>query len=69
MAQTVAGEISHRLLKPEVVSNGLMIDILDTLKVIRERGLHRGIIENGPIEQKNSLELMSLASARSAPQL
>ena len=57
------------LFKLEVVWNGLMPDILDTLKVIRVRGLHRGIIENGPIEHKNSLELMSLARARSAPQL
>jgi hypothetical protein len=46
-----------------------MIDILDTLKVIRVRGLHRGSIENGLIEHNNSLELMSLARARSAPQL
>lgn len=46
-----------------------MIDILDTLKFIRERGLRSGIIENGLIEHNNSLELMSLASARSAPQL
>mgnify|MGYP001419515931 len=46
-----------------------MIDILDTLKVIRVRGMRRGSIENVPIEHKNSLELMSLASARSAPQL
>ena len=45
-----------------------MIDILDTLKVIRVRGLRRGIIENGPIEHNNSLELISLASARSATQ-
>jgi len=46
-----------------------MIDILDTLKVIRERGMHRGSIENGLIENNNSLELMSLVSARSALQL
>ena len=41
MAQTVAGEISHTLLIPEVVWNGLMLDILDTLKVIRVRGLQQ----------------------------
>ena len=46
-----------------------MIDILDTLKAIRVRGMHRVSIENGPIEHNNSLELKSLASARSAPQL
>ena len=46
-----------------------MIDILDILKVIRVRGLRRGSIENGLIEHNNSLELMSLASAGSAPQL
>ena len=46
-----------------------MIDILDTLKVIRVRGLRRGIIENGPIEHNNSLELMALVSARLASQL
>ena len=46
-----------------------MIDILDTLKVIRVRGLRGGIIENGLIEHNNSLELMSLVSARSALQL
>jgi hypothetical protein len=46
-----------------------MIDILDTLEVIRVKGMGRGSIENGPIEHNNSLELMSLASARSAPQL
>jgi hypothetical protein len=47
----------------------LMIDIFDTLSVIRGRGMRRGSIENGPIEHNNSLELISLASARSAPQL
>tara|TARA_B100000035_G_C20919238_1_gene517705 strand:+ start:733 stop:873 length:141 start_codon:yes stop_codon:yes gene_type:complete len=45
-----------------------MIDILDTLQVIRVRELGSGIIENGLIEHNNSLELMSLASAGSAPQ-
>ena len=46
-----------------------MIDILDTLKVIRVRGLRGGIIANDLLANPQTLELMSLARARSAPQL
>ena len=69
MTQAVAREIFHMLLKLEVVWNGLMLDILDTFKVIRMRWMCRGGIENGSIEHNNSLELTSLASVHSLPPL
>ena len=69
MTQAVAREIFHMLFKLEVVWNGLMLDILDTFKVIRMRWMCIGGIENGSIEHNNSLELTSLASVHSLPPL